>query len=64
MSFRENTANWHWRYFFGANIPDVLENLTGFIDESLDLGDGSKIEGKPFEFSRDGMMRCVNYLKY
>ena len=62
MSFRENTANWQWRYFFGANIPDVLENFTGFIDESLDLGDGRKIEGKLFEFSRDGMMNVFSVI--
>ena len=62
MSFRENTANWQWRYFFGANIPDVLENFTGFIDETLDLGDGRKIEGKPFQFSRDGMMNVFSVI--
>ena len=50
MSFRKNIVNWKWRYFFAPGMPDVLENVTGFIDETLDLGNGTQVTGQPFDF--------------
>ena len=62
MSFRKNSANWQWRYFSAPGIPDVLENFTGFIDDSLDLGDGRSITGKNFAFSPEGMMNIFDVI--
>ncbi len=62
MSFRENIVNWQWRYFFAPGMPDVLENIRGFIDETLDLGDGRQIEGKSFEFYPEGFMNVFDVI--
>ena len=51
MSFRKSCANWQWRYFYTADMPDVLENFTGFIDETITLPDGSSVPGKALFFS-------------
>lgn len=56
MSYKENTANWQWKFYAAPDIPDVLEGFTGFIDDKLDLPDGRTVYGQPFAFSREGMM--------
>ena len=56
MSYRENTANWQWKYFAAPEIPDVLENLNGFIDDTLELPDGRSIKGESFQFAPSGML--------
>ncbi len=56
MSFKENTANWQWRYFAAPDMPDVLENITGFIEESIALPDGRTVKGVDFKFAADGML--------
>jgi len=62
MSFRKSCANWQWRYFYTADMPDVLENFTGFIDETITLPDGSSVPGKAFEFADSGMVDMLEIL--
>lgn len=50
MSFRKDIVNWQWRYFFSPGMPDVLQNVTGFIDETLDLGDGTQVTGDAMQY--------------
>ena len=53
MSYRENTANWQWKYFAAPDIPDVLENITGswsilFFDLHKQAGKAEKgVGGEP-----------------
>ena len=56
MSFRENTANWNWRYFAAPEIPDFLEKNTAFIDEAIALADGGSVKGVEFKFAECGML--------
>lgn len=56
MSYRENTANWQWKYFAAPDIPDVLDDIKGFIDETIALPDGRVVEGKEFKFAESGML--------
>lgn len=56
MSYRENSANWQWRYFAAPGIPDVLENFNGFIGETLELPDGRSVKGESFQFASSGML--------
>ena len=62
MSFRKNIVNWKWRYFFAPGMPDVLENVTGFIDETLDLGNGTQVTGQPFDFYPEGFMNVFDVI--
>ena len=62
MSFRKDIVNWKWRYFFAPGMPDVLENVTGFIDETLDLGNGTQVTGQPFDFYPEGFMNVFDVI--
>ena len=62
MSFRKNIVNWNWRYFFAPGMPDVLEHVTGFIDDALDLGDGTLVTGQPFDFYPEGFMNVFDVI--
>lgn len=43
-------------------MPDVLENVTGFIDETLDLGNGTQVTGQPFDFYPEGFMNVFDVI--
>ena len=60
--FRESTANWQWRIFAAPGIPDVPENFTGFIGDTLELGDGRRVTGLAFSFPREGMMNLFDVI--
>ena len=62
MSFRKDIVNWKWRYFFAPGMPDVLEHVTGFIDETIDLGDGTLVTGQPFDFYPEGFMNVFDVI--
>ena len=62
MSFRKDIVNWKWRYFFAPGMPDVLEHVTGFIDETIDLGDGTLVTGQPFDFYPEGFMNVFEVI--
>lgn len=62
MSFRKDIVNWQWRYFFSPGMPDVLQNVTGFIDETLDLGDGTQVTGQHFDFYPEGFMNVFDVI--
>ena len=63
MSYRENTANWQWKYFAAPDIPDVLENITGFIDENIVLPDGRTVNGVEFKFAESGILDMYEIIK-
>ena len=62
MSYRTSTAAWQWRYFYTPELPDIMENIHGFIDEKLNLPDGTVLEGKEFKFSESGMIDLLDLL--
>lgn len=62
MSFRKDIVNWQWRYFFAPGMPDVLKDVTGFIDDALDLGDGTQVIGQAFDFYPEGIMNIYDVI--
>ena len=56
MSYRENSANWQWKYFAAPDIPDILDSINGFIEDTLELPDGRTVKGESFQFAPSGML--------
>ena len=63
MSFRVSSANWQWRYFSAADIPDVLGSIDGFIENELALPDGRVLQAVPFDFPAGGIINMYDIME-
>ena len=62
MSFRNSSSNWQWRYFAAPDIPDVLAEQNGFIENELALPDGRTLQAVPFEFPAEGIINMYDIM--
>ena len=62
MSDNTKLSKFQWRYFAAPEIPDILDEITGFIDDELLLPDGRCLNGVKFDFPANGIINMYDII--